>query len=123
MLKRKLTPKQLAFCEHYLACGNAAEAVRLAGYKTKNPDVIGSQLLSKAWLADYIAAHSLREQKLRILTAEERQHILSGIAASGTNADRIKAIETLNKMTGEYLNRVEVSGAVPTIIYDIPESL
>jgi phage terminase small subunit len=120
--KWPLTPKQQAFCEHYLACGNASEAVRRAGYKTRYPDRIGHQLLEITRVADFIKSHSQKEHELIILTAVERQSILSDIAEDTgiPTADRIRAIDTLNKMTGEYLNRVELSGAVPVIIDDIP---
>ncbi len=38
VLNDNLTPKQRLFVQHYLACFNGAEAVRLAGYKTTRPD-------------------------------------------------------------------------------------
>lgn len=42
-----MTPKQKAFCKHYISCGfNASEAVRKAGYAEKNANVTGSQLLA-----------------------------------------------------------------------------
>ena len=48
-------------------------------------------------------------QDARIITAKERQVILSDMARNGEYeaADRIRAIDTLNKMTGEYLLKVE----------------
>jgi phage terminase small subunit len=123
--ERALTPKQLAFCEQYMACGNSAEAVRLAGYKTKHPGKIGHQLLENTRIAEYIASHAQKAHELCILTAMKRQSILSDIAENTKllTADRIRAIDTLNKMTGEYLNRMEISGAVPIIIDDIPKDL
>lgn len=50
----------------------------------------------------------------RIMTAKDRQVMLSDIAKDEENepGDRIRAIDTLNKMTGEYLNKVEVSGSL-----------
>ena len=50
----------------------------------------------------------------RIISAKDRQVILSDIAKSDEELtpDRIRAIDTLNKMTGEYLNKVEVSGTL-----------
>jgi phage terminase small subunit len=123
-MAKSLTPKQIKFCDHYLACGNASEAVRLAGYQTKYPDAIGSQLLRKTIVSDYIKAYSQNEHELLIVSVKERQHILSEIAGDEEEvpAIRIKAIDTLNKMTGEYLNRTELSGSlnVPVIIDDIP---
>lgn len=41
----KLTPKQAAFIDAYMVTQNGAEAVRQAGYKTGNPNVLAAQLL------------------------------------------------------------------------------
>lgn len=49
--KDKLTPKQQRFVSEYLRCGNAAEAVREAGYNVKSDNaakVQGSRLLTNA---------------------------------------------------------------------------
>jgi hypothetical protein len=35
--------------------------------------------------------------------------VLSDIAREGNNQDRIRAIDTLNKMTGEYITKIEGS--------------
>ena len=51
-----LTPKQKAFADEYLICGNATEAARKAGYK--QPHVQGSQNLEKLSVSAYIAAVS-----------------------------------------------------------------
>lgn len=48
-----LTPKQKAFADEYLICGNATEAARKAGYK--QPHVQGSQNLEKLSVSAYIA--------------------------------------------------------------------
>jgi phage terminase small subunit len=43
------------------------------------------------------------------MTARERQALLSDIANDKQNelSDRIRAIDTLNKMTGEYVTKVQ----------------
>lgn len=45
------------------------------------------------------------------MSAKARQALLSDIAQNGGNApsDRIKAIDTLNKMTGEYTVKVDTT--------------
>ena len=50
-MSEKLTPKQQRFVTEYLRCGNAAEAVREAGYNVKSDNaakVQGSRLLTNA---------------------------------------------------------------------------
>ena len=49
-----------------------------------------------------------------VMTAIERKELLTAIARSDLEKaqDRIKAIDTLNKMDGEYIDKVEVKGNV-----------
>lgn len=48
-----------------------------------------------------------------ILTRKERMVLLSNIARNGEKeADMIKAVDTLNKMDGLYIQKTEVSGSV-----------
>jgi phage terminase small subunit len=51
-----------------------------------------------------------KAQNERILTARERQAMLSDIAKEGLQTqDRLRAIDILNKMTGEYVTKIEGS--------------
>lgn len=60
-------------------------------------------------VAEYIRVLSEKAQDERIMTAKERQALLSDIAKDGKNdpADRIRAVDTLNKMTGEYVAKIQ----------------
>ena len=49
-----LTPKQQRFCDEYLIDLNATQAAIRAGYSAKNADKIGSELLGKTRVAEYI---------------------------------------------------------------------
>jgi phage terminase small subunit len=42
-----------------------------------------------------------------ILSFEERQKILSEVAINGRNAEKIKSIDVLNKMSGDYIEKVQ----------------
>ena len=57
-----LTNKQIAFVEHYLACWNASEAARRAGYRGK-ANVSGPRLLANESIQAYIQAR-LTELKM-----------------------------------------------------------
>lgn len=50
----KLTEKQKRFCDEYLIDLNATQAAIRAGYSKKNADKIGSELLGKTRVAEYI---------------------------------------------------------------------
>ncbi|QSE76326.1 terminase [Lactococcus taiwanensis] len=54
-------------------------------------------------------------QDAAIMTRKERMVTLSEIAKNAEKeADMIKAIDTLNKMDGDYTSKVELSGSVKT---------
>lgn len=54
-------------------------------------------------------------QDAAIMTRKERMVALSGIAQNAEKeADMIKAIDTLNKMDGDYTSKLELSGEVKT---------
>ena len=50
-----MTAKQQRFCDEYLIDLNATQAAIRAGYSAKNADKIGSELLGKTRVAEYIA--------------------------------------------------------------------
>lgn len=66
-------------------------------------------MLENVGVAEYIRELSEKAQNERIMTAKERQVLLSDIAKDGDNdpADRIRAVDTLNKMTGEYVAKIQ----------------
>lgn len=76
-------------------------------YAGQNAD----KLLKNTNIAEYIKQLAEKAQDDRIMTAKERQALLSDIAKDEDNAisDRIKAVDTLNKMTGEYTVKVDTT--------------
>ena len=73
----KLTPKQKAFADEYLICGNATEAARKAGYK--QPHVQGSQNLEKLSVSSYIAERQKQIESSRIADAKEVMEFYSAV--------------------------------------------
>lgn len=116
MLRPKLNRRQQLFVTAYIgeAAGNATQAAILAGYSAKTARQIGSELLTKPDIADAIQAHDSRETKRKILSADERDAILSEIATDPSplagRADKIRAIAELNKCSGRHISRHEVGG-------------
>lgn len=70
-MKDGLTPKQKAFADYYIECGNAAEAARRAGYKAKSARQIGTENLSKPSISAYIAERTAPTEEKRIATGDE----------------------------------------------------
>lgn len=100
--------RQKRFAEYYAQSGNASWSARQAGYSEKYAGQNADKLLKNTNITNYIRELTEREQDKRIMTARERKAVLSDIAREGNdNADRIRAIDTLNKMTGEYVTKIE----------------
>lgn len=106
--------KQEIFCEEFVKSGNAAEAYKLAGYKVTNAKSAAncaSRLLENAGICSRISELREKAEDEKIMEAKERRIILSEIAKSGKPIVAIKAIDTLNKMDGLYIQKTQLSGA------------
>ena len=85
----------------------------------------GSRLVNKELIdlvgenIGYVPLRNLFEDICDIPT-KKLEEILSDLARNTAEfaADRIRAIDTLNKMTGEYINRTELSGDLGVVIVD-----
>jgi len=110
----KLNARQKAFCEYYVASGNATEAAIKAGYKEKYAGVNADKLLKNTNIKKYIDELQKKTKSSRIMTAIERREFLTSMIKDGTvkDTDRLKALDILNKMDGEYTQKVEVNGNI-----------
>lgn len=115
-----MTERQKKFAEFYAQCGNAAESARKAGYSKNYAEHRTDEMLRNVEIADYIRELTEAAQTARIMTARERQALLSDIAKDKENepSDRIRAVDTLNKMTGEYTQKVSIDGDLGVMIVD-----
>ena len=106
-----LTQKQRDLCEHYAASGNLTDAAKLAGYSSPNKQ--GSEEFKKTHVRAYYDSLIVEAKNKRIMDAIERQEILTSIARNEEEQakDRIKAIDQLSKIQGDYVQKhqVEVS--------------
>lgn len=104
-----MNERQKRFAEYYAQSGNASLSAKKAGYSEKFINTNATKLLQNTTISEYIKELTEKEQDKRIMTARERRAVLSDIAREGNNQDRIRAIDTLNKMTGEYITKIEGS--------------
>lgn len=104
-----VTERQKKFAEYYAQSGNAAQSAIKAGYSDSYATHRTDEMLRNVEIAEYIKELSQKAQNERILTAKDRQEMLSDIAKDKHNllSERIKAIDTLNKMTGEYTTKIQ----------------
>lgn len=76
---KDLTPKQKAFADEYLKCGNATEAAKRAGYKERSAQQIGAENLSKPVIIAYISERQKQIDDSRIADAAEVQRFYSSV--------------------------------------------
>lgn len=105
-----MTARQKKFAEYYVQSGNASWSAVQAGYSKKLVNTNAFKLLQNTAIAQYIRELTEKAQDERILTAKERRAMLSDIAKGhAATQDRLRAIDILNKMTGEYVTKIEGS--------------
>ncbi|MCC8075729.1 MAG: terminase small subunit [Clostridiales bacterium] len=106
-----MTPRQQKFAEYYAESGNAAQSAIKAGYSEKYAYSDACKILENPSVAAYLARISANNRQERILSASERQELLSDLARDDDlePKDRINAIDKLNKMTGEYILKVKAA--------------
>lgn len=109
-----LTEKQKAWCREYLKDLNASKAALRAGYKTENPNRVGSELkrkphvdLALQWLMrqraeeNHIDANFVINKIVKSLDRSEKKE---------NEAAVLRAAELLGKHLGVFIERTEVSG-------------
>ena len=74
-----LTPKQKAFADYYIECGNSTEAARKAGYSEKASRFIGSENLTKPNISAYIAERMQVQNEARVASADEVLQFFSSV--------------------------------------------
>ena len=116
MVVLKLNARQKSFCEFYVASGNATESAIKAGYSEKYTNKNISKIRQNTAVQEYIKELQEKAKESRILTAREKREWLSEVIKNGNEKlqDRLKALDILNKMDGDYVEKVQLSGEVKT---------
>ena len=103
-----MTYKQELFIQEYIKTGNTTNSAIKAGYSKRTAKSIGQRLLT------FVDIKKIANNN--IMTAKERQEYLTKLINSEDVkvSDKLKALDILNKMTGEYIQKVEVNGELKT---------
>lgn len=80
-----LTPKQKAFVDEYLKCGNATEAAKKAGYSEQSARQMGTENLSKPSISEYIQERQKQIDDERIASITEIQQFYSSVLRGEVN--------------------------------------
>lgn len=124
-MSEKLNPRQKKFAEYYAQSGNTVQSAIQAGYSENYANGLAYKLLENIGVSEYIKELSEKAKDERILSAKDRQVMLSDIARNTGNepSDRIKAVDTLNKMTGEYTVKVDTTVRTSPKLADVLSQL
>lgn len=103
--------RQRKFAELYAQSGNTVQSAIGAGYSENYANARAYELLGNVGVKELIQKLTAKETKKRILSAEERRALLTEFATDpqAKLQDRLKALDILNKMTGEYITKIEGS--------------
>lgn len=122
-----MTSRQKKFAEYYAQCGNTVQSAIKAGYSETYANKLAHKLLENIGVAAYIKelSEEVEAHDNCIMTVKERHAILSEIARDKDNSptDRNRAIETINKMTGEYTVKVDTTVRTSEKFSDILDQL
>ena len=96
--------RQIAFCEAYIACGNATEAAIKAGYSPRTARSQGHRLLTNADIQRFIATRNEELKSARIADVSEVRTFWTQTMRENTvlMRDRLKASELLGKSVGAF---------------------
>ena len=114
-----LTAKQKAFVREYASNGyNGTKAAIAAGYSEKTAEVKACQLLAIPEVQQAIAEEKARLRADAVADREERQRTLTEIMRdkSEYTSNRLKAMDMLCRMNGDYLERHEIVGPEPLTV-------
>lgn len=122
-----LTPKQKAFADEYLKCGNATEAAKKAGYKEKAAYATGAENLRKPQIIAYIEERQKEIDDSRIASAAEimqyftsvmRGEVKDQFGLEAPLSERTKAAVELAKRKVDVVQKADTGGIV--IVNNIP---
>ena len=123
-----LTPKQKAFADYYIECGNATKAAKRAGYSARTAARIGSENLQKLDISEYIARRTQAPNEARVASADEVLQFFSSVmrgevkdqfGLDASLSDRLNAGKELMKRYAAADNSARAD--VPQIIDRRPE--
>lgn len=113
-----INARQKAFCEYYVASGNATESARKAGYSESYAMNRIHELMKNVGICGYIEELNKKIKDKRIADITEVKEFWTEILRDKEQRiqDRLKASEYIAKTNGAFLEKLEVKGNVPVTI-------
>lgn len=120
----KLTDQKKKFAEFYLQNCNATQSAKLAGYSEKTAYSQGQRLLKDVEVKKIIDSTNEKASNKRIADIVERKELLTSFMRNQEDTDdkgRLKALEILGKMEGDFTEKIEITGSLAGIIKESRE--
>ncbi len=116
-----MTVRQQQFARHYRESGDAAAALKAAGYREKNAAATARRLLALPAIQEYLAAQDSAVRDRRIAGEEEVLEYLTQVLRGehGSDRERLRAAELLGKRHGLFHEKNETDGMSVTIVDDL----
>lgn len=99
MTKVKMTRKQKRFCDEYIITLNGTQAAIKAGYSKKSANVIGSENLSKPYIAEYI---NKRLDELEEKTVMKQKEVMQRLTKIGRRDETETIVVTVKNRRSFY---------------------
>lgn len=141
---KKLTTNQKVFCENYITNGfNATQAYLIAFAKSTKNEVTArtnaNKLLKRDYIKEYIELLQEKVEEKSIMNIQERQEYLTRVMMGEETesfmdkdgyvvdvpprmADRLRAMDILNKMNGAYTTNSNINVTNGVNIKIVPDS-
>lgn len=111
-----LNNNQITFCQEYIKNGNNGTKAYMKVYPGSSEESAmtgASRLLRNDKVQDYLKSLQDKVEKKTIMSAEERMEFLTKVVNGKIKdkvymGDKLKALDILNKMSGEYVVKAEV---------------
>ena len=129
---RRLNNNQKAFCREYVKNGNNGTKAYMKAYKCNKETtarINASKLLTNTNILEYIKELQEKLEDKSIMSAKERMIFLTGVITGVVKEnneleaevnDKMKAVDILNKMSGEYTTKFE-GNVTQDIVIDIED--
>lgn len=128
---KRLNNNQKAFCREYVKNGNNGTKAYMKAYKTNEESArrLASKLLTNIDILEYIKELQDKLEDKSIMSAKERMIFLTGVITGEVKEnneleaevnDKMKAVDILNKMSGEYTTKFE-GNVTQDIVIDIED--
>lgn len=130
-MNEKITIKEQKFIDAYLSSNSIAKSMIQAGYKANSASVCGNKMLKKPKIAKAVAEGKAKIAKMAEITTadvianakflyEHSAKMVDGKPVSTAMA--IKANDQLARLTGSYIDKLQVDAQVKTITVKYEDS-